>query len=324
MRKFGKPVCLLALVGVMAAMTAFPLFAKGGAQSGGTGGNRKLTIGFAVAALNTNSIWIDVRRAYEEKCKKEGWTLITGDLTDGASKAIAFLETCITAKADVVVLQNIADGAYDDLLQQIRNQGACLITTEKRSPIAHYNGEVKNDEAGKLIGRATGKWVKENPGSKKVAVCTYAQIPELLVRGEGLKAGFLEVCPEGQIVYEKDAGYVQQGVEVGEALIQAHPDIHAVMGINDSGPYGAGEAFKAAGWTLENHRVGLFGIDYSEDARRALKEGGMFQASLDMDAIGSYLQLFDLGVDFVLNGKYDESQKMVYLPMKVIYQADVK
>jgi predicted Fe-Mo cluster-binding NifX family protein len=59
-----------------------------------------------------------------KKCKQEGWTLITGDLTEGAPKAIAFLETCITARADVVILQNIADGAYDDLLKQIRDQGA--------------------------------------------------------------------------------------------------------------------------------------------------------------------------------------------------------
>jgi ABC-type sugar transport system substrate-binding protein len=318
MRKCGKLACLLLLAGL--ALTGMPLFAKGNAQSGG----KKLTVGFAVAAINTNSIWIDIRRAYEEKCKQEGWTLITGDLTEGAPKAISFLETCITAKADVVILQNIADGAYDDLLKQLKDQGCCLITTEKSSSIAYYNAEIKNDEAGRIIGRATGKWVKENPGSKKVAVCAYTQIPELLTRGEGLKAGFLEACPEGQVVYEKDAGYVQQGVEVGEALIQAHPDIQAVMGINDSGPYGAGEAFKAAGWTFENHRVGLFGIDNSEDAKRALKEGGMFQATLDMDLVACYVGLFDLGVDFALNGNYDESQKMTYAPMKVIYQADVK
>jgi ABC-type sugar transport system substrate-binding protein len=321
MTKFGKLVCLASLTVLITA--AFPLFAKGGAQSG-SAGSKKLTVGFAVAAINTNSIWIDIRRAYEEKCRQEGWTLITGDLTEGAPKAISFLETCITAKADVVILQNIADGAYDDLLKQIRDQGACLISTERRSSFANYNAEILNDEAGKTIGRAVGKWVNENPGSKKVAVCAYTQIPELLVRGEGLKAGFLEVCPEGQIVYEKDAGYVQQGVEVGEALIQAHPDIHAVMGINDSGPYGAGEAFKAAGWTFQNHRIGLFGIDYSEDAKRALKEGGMFQASLDMDLVNWYIRLFDLGVDFALTGKYDESQKMAYAPMKVVYQADVK
>jgi hypothetical protein len=49
--------------------------------------------------------------------KKECWTLITGDLTEGAPKAISFLETCITAKADEVILQNIADGAYDDLYE---------------------------------------------------------------------------------------------------------------------------------------------------------------------------------------------------------------
>ncbi|MDR0760864.1 MAG: hypothetical protein LBF74_12295, partial [Treponema sp.] len=87
---------------------------------------------------------------------------------------------------------------------------------------------------------------------------------------------------------------------------------------------GAGEAFKAAGWTFENHRVGLFGIDYSEDAKRALKEGGMFQASLDMDAVGMYGKLFDLGIDFALNGNYDESQKMLYLPMTAVSQADVR
>jgi ABC-type sugar transport system substrate-binding protein len=199
-----------------------------------------------------------------------------------------------------------------------------LISTEKGSSFAHYNAEVLNYEAGKIMGQVAGKWVRENPGSKKVAICTWTQIPELLIRGEGIKAGFLEACPEGQIVYEKDAGYVQQGVEVGEALIQAHPDIQAVIGMDDSGPYGAGEAFKAAGWTFEDHRIGLFGIDNSEDAQRALKEGGMFQATLDMDLVGLYGTLFDLGADFALNGNYDESQKMLYPPMKPVYQADVR
>jgi hypothetical protein len=112
MKKIGRFACLLVLAGLVLAVT--PLFAKGNAQSGG----KKLTIGFAVAAINTNSIWIDIRRAYEEKCKREGWTLITGDLTEGAPKAIAFLETCITAKADVVILQNIADGASPESYKQ--------------------------------------------------------------------------------------------------------------------------------------------------------------------------------------------------------------
>jgi ABC-type sugar transport system substrate-binding protein len=320
MKKFGKLACLLVLVLGMAALVSC---SKKGAAAGGSG-EKKLTIGFAVAAINTNSIWIDIRRTYEERCNKEGWTLITGDLTEGAPKAIAFLETCLTAKADVVILQNNADGAYDDLLKQIVASGACLISTEKGSPFAQYNGEIDNDGAGKMMGRVVGKWVKENPGSKKVALCAYTQIEALLVRGEALKAGFLEACPEGKVVYEKDAGYVQQGVEVGEAIIQAHPDIQAVMGINDSGPFGAGEAFTAAGWTFQNHPVGLFGIDNSADAQRALKEGGMFQATLDMDLVAFYVKLFDLGVDFALTGKYDESQKMIYPPMKPIYQADVK
>jgi len=320
MKKFGK--VFGAALGIL-VMAGIPAFAAGGAQGGSSGGERKLTIGFAVAALNTNSIWIDIRRDYEARCKAKGWTLLTGDLTNGAPDAIRFLENCKTAKADVVIIQNAAPEAYEDMLRDLKAQGAVLIATERRSPLADYNAEINNAEAGRTMGRVVGRWVRENPGSKKVANCNYSAIEELLLRGNSLKEGFLEECPEGQVVYEVDAGYVEQGVRVGEALIQAHPDIQAVMGINDSGPFGAGEAFKAAGWTFENHRIGLFGIDNSADAQRAMKEGGMFQATLDMDLVAMYGQLFELGSDKALTGAYDESKKLIFAPMKVIYQKDV-
>ncbi|MDR1785011.1 MAG: sugar ABC transporter substrate-binding protein [Spirochaetaceae bacterium] len=324
MKKIRKSVFLrVALIAIAAAiLTAVPAFAGGGKDK--AGGEKKLTIGFAVAALNTNSIWIDIRRNYEALCKEKDYRLLTGDLQNGAPDAIKFLENCKTAKADVVILQNITPEAYEDLLKDLKAQGAVLIALERRSPYADYNAEIPNAEAGRTLGRAAGEWVKANPGSKKVAICTYTGIQELIERGDGIEAGFKETCPEGQVVYKADAGFVEQGVKMGEALIQAHPDIQAVMGINDSGPFGAGEAFKAAGWTFKDHPIGLFGIDNSADAQRALKEGGMFQATLDMDLVGAYNQLYELGVAKALTGAYDESKKIMYPPLKLIYQKDVK
>jgi ABC-type sugar transport system substrate-binding protein len=287
------------------------------------GGSRQqdetVTVGLALTAMQTNSIFIDMRRAVEQKCQEKGYRLITADLTEGPTKMITFLENCINAKAKVVVFQNIAEDAYADLLQRLKDQGAILGSYDNPTNIAHYTSQASNYELGLTIGRETGKWVHANPGSKKVAICGYSPLDFLVVRANGMKDGFKETCPEGSIVMEVDAGYVQQGVTAGENFLQAVPDIQAVMGINDSGPVGVSEAFKAAGMSFTKNGVGLFGCDASEDGMRALRENDMFKCTIYLDVVNQVLDLYDRCLDYALTGTYDESKAMVYFPMMPVY-----
>jgi ABC-type sugar transport system substrate-binding protein len=279
----------------------------------------QITVGLGLTGIQTNSIFIDIRRAIEAKCKAEGYRLITADFTEGPSKVTTFLENCLNSNAKVVLLQNVAEDSYADLLQQLKDKGTILASFDNPSKIAHYIGQVSNYETGKTIGRECGRWVAANPGSKKVAICGYPTLDFLAVREQGMRDGFAEVCPEGQIVISVEAGYVQQGVEAGENFLQAYPDLQAVMGINDSGPFGVAEAYKAAGKSFAKDHIGLFGCDASDDAIRAIKENDMFLCTIDMDLVNQTVAMFDRCITLYKTGAFDESKAIVYWPTRPIY-----
>jgi ABC-type sugar transport system substrate-binding protein len=113
------------------------------------------------------------------------------------------------------------------------------------------------------------------------------------------------------------------GVSAGENILQAHPDIQAVMGINDSGPVGVMEAFKAAGKNFAKDHIGLFGCDASEDGLRCLRENDMFIATIDVDVVNQVIQLYDRCVKMALSGQYEADKAVVTFPMRPIYLKDL-
>ncbi|GHV81035.1 hypothetical protein AGMMS49944_28260 [Spirochaetia bacterium] len=285
--------------------------------------SNQITVGLALSGIQTNSIFIDMRRAIEAKCEKEGWKLIAADLLEGPPKMITFLENCINAKAKIIIYQNIAEDAYVDLLQRAKDQGAILGSYDNPTTVAQYTSLASNFELGRAIGRECGKWVEANPGSKKAAICGYSLLDFLVVREQGMRAGFAETCPSGQIVISVDAGFVQQGVAAGENFLQAYPDLQAVMGINDSGPVGVWEAYKAAGMSFEKNHVGLFGCDASEDALRALRANDMFLCTINLDVVNQVVQLFDRCMRMAQTGVYEADQAEVTFPMQAIYLENI-
>ena len=282
-----------------------------------------MTVGLALTGLQTNAIFIDMKKAIEAKCNEAGYKLIATDLAEGPTKMVTFLENCINAKAKIIIYQNIAEDAYIDLLQRAKDQGAILGSYDNPTKVAQYVSLASNYELGLTIGRECGKWVEANPGSKKVAICSYSPLDFLIVREQGMRDGFAEMCPSGQIAIAIDAGFVPEGVTAGENFLQAHPDLQAVMGINDSGPVGVWEAFKAAGMSFEKNRIGLFGCDASDDGLTALRANDMFLCTIDLDVVNQVVELFDRCVKLALTGEYEQDKAVAVFPMKAIYLSNI-
>jgi ABC-type sugar transport system substrate-binding protein len=317
MKKWKRILATVMVIAVFLGMAA-SVFAGGGKQQGDT-----MTVGLALTGIQTNSIFIDMRRAIEERCRQAGYKLITADLMEGPGVMVTFLENCINAGAKVIIFQNIAEDAYADILQRAKDRGIILGSYDNPTSIAHYTSQASNYELGLTIGRETGKWVQANPGSKKVAICNGDILDFLVVRKEGMIAGLKETCPSATIVADLLAGTVPMGVTAGENILQAYPDIQAVMGINDSGPVGVMEAFKAAGMNFEKNHIGLFGCDASEDGLRSLRENDMFLSTIDVDVVNQVIQLYERCVKMALTGQYEADKAVVTFPMTPIYLKDL-
>ena len=314
MKRFKKVVVLMAGMALVMSATVF----AGGRQDTGGGSTETITVGLALTGLQTNPIFIDIRRAFEERCSQAGYRLIAADLSNGAADMTRFLENCLTAKAKIVVFQNIAEDSYINLLEELKAQGAILASYDNPSKVAHYVSMASNYDLGKTIGRMCGEWVHANPGSKKAAIATFNVLDFMIVRADGIREGFKESCPEGSIVFEQDINIADGGVALGEAIITAVPDIQGIMAITDIGCIGIGQAFAAAGWTFQNHRIGMFGSDASEDGMREIRKNGMFIGTIYMDLVNQVLGLFDRSLDTMKTGKINEAEKIVYFPMQPI------
>ena len=231
----------------------------GSKDSNKDNGEKKLTVGLALTGINSNAVFIDMRKDIEKRCNDAGYKLITADIEGGASKIVTALENFINAGCDIIILQNSAEEACADLLKQAVDKGIIVASYDYKSDIAQYACICSNYEVGKVIGQEMGKFVNEHEGSGKVAICSYSALDFLVERERGMRDGFAEVCPSGEIVMAQDAGFANEGVPAGENFLQAIPDIQGVMGINDGGVLGVYEAFKAAGKSFAKDGIALVG-----------------------------------------------------------------
>lgn len=291
------------------------LFANGRSE-------HNMTVGLALSGIKSNAIFIDMARNTQRLCDEAGYKLLTADIQDGPDKVVTAMENFINAGCNIIIIQNYAEDACSDMMRKAVKNGIVIGSYDYTSDIAQYAVVCSNYEVGKIIGKECGGWVKTNPGSKKVAICSYSPLDFLVERERGMRDGFTEACPEGNIVITLDAGFPSDGVKVGENFLQAHPDIQAVMGINDGGCIGVYEAFKAAGLTKKNG-VAIFGCDASVDGINAIKEDDMFKCTIDLDLVNQVQQLYERCLDTVKTGLVNESEKLIYYPINPIYLSNI-
>jgi signal transduction histidine kinase/ABC-type xylose transport system substrate-binding protein len=141
-----------------------------------------------------------------------------------------------------------------------------------------------NYELGYLLGVQAGEWARKHvPAGEtlKVGVLNYRLIPQVIRREEGIIEGIKEVFGEGvEIVGSETAYEPTQALPITVRWLKAYPDLRMVVGINDAGALGAYQAVIAAG---KNDAEAFFvgGIDATDEALAAIKEGGAYQATVD-------------------------------------------
>lgn len=312
---------------VLAALMTLSLLVGCGSKAPAAGGDsekKTLTIGLALSGINSNAIFIDMAKDIQAKCDEAGYKLMTADIAEDPNKVVTALENFINGGCNVIIFQNYAEEACASLMQEAIEKGIIIGSYDYTSDYAQYACIASNYEVGKVIGQQCGQWVEANEGSKKVALCSYSPLDFLVEREKGMRDGFAEACPDGEIAITLDAGFTPDGVVAGENFLQAAPDLQAVMGINDGGTLGVYEAFKAAGMSMEKSKVGIFGCDASVDGINAIKENDMFLCTIDLDLVNQVSQLYQRCVDAALGGTIDESQKVVTYPVNPVYLADIK
>jgi ribose transport system substrate-binding protein len=137
--------------------------------------------------------------------------------------------------------------------------------------------------------------VKVLNGTGKVAIIDHPEVESVIQRVKGFEEELKNY--EGIKVVAKLSGHgvKDQAFRTTEDILQAHPDLDAIFGINDDSALGALAAVEKAGKT---GRVKIVGFDAVPEAKEAIKAGKIYADVIQMpkeigrktiDAVKTYI-----------------------------------
>lgn len=310
LRKIG----ILMMICVMLFVTACSGATSEESASTGENGGEKIKVGVSMSDM-THTTFISMVSAMKAEADNLNVEIMEHSADSDAGKLVEGLENFISSGCDAIIFQNFDPKAVENTIEDAKEKGIVVVAYDSYLENADYVFEANNEAVGLAIGNMVGKWINENlNGEGKVAICDYAIIDFLATRADYIEKGILEEAPNAEIVARQTAGYRDEGVEFGEAILQAHPEVNVVAGVVDGGVLGVKEAFEAAGKEGEN--IGMFGCDATEEGLAAIKEEGLFKGTISMtlDEVG--VQMLEMAVKGV-NGEFEEEREICF-PIKQV------
>ena len=220
-----------------------------------------------------------------------GFEIVVDDPGDDLTRQIGTIETWIDGKAVDVVVAVVPNSpeVFNAMAKRSREAGIPWIT---------YAASISNESAfltwrhekgGYMLGEEAAKWINARPGGKaKVAILGFEQGQWARNRRKGIETALADHAPGAEVVAQQDALQPSVGASVTGSILQAHPDLHAVLAIVPGGGEGAYQAFLNAGHPMDDPDVFIGDVDGSARSLTLISQGTMYRAAsaLNLQAIG--------------------------------------
>jgi ribose transport system substrate-binding protein len=249
-------------------------------QRGAQNTNGQPTIALVLKTLN-NPFFIDMQKGAQEAAQRLGVNLQVqaAEREVDVEKQMQIIENLIQSKVAALCITPSGSKEVVPAIVKANQAGIPVIIVDTR-----VNPETLQAANGKTAGfigsdnleggRVAGEFIAKQLGGKgKVAVLEGIPGHET---GDSRLKGFREVIakhPEMQIVSSQTANWERdQGFNVFQNMLQAHPEIQALFACSDLMALGAVEAIAAAGKT---GKIIVVGFDAFSEAREAVTKGTM-------------------------------------------------
>lgn len=239
--------------------------AEGGAEA--AGGHK-----FGATYMTMNNPYFGaINEAIKGKVTANGDILITLDPALDLEKQISQIDDMIAQGIEVLFLNPVDWKGIEPAIAACREAGVLVVNVD--APVfneALVDGIVASDNyaAGTLCARD----MMSRLSSGGIALLTHPTTKS----GEDRIRGFDDLVftdggPYTEIGREDALGQLENAMPLMDDMLAAHPDISAVMCLNDPTAQGAVSALKAAGY--EPGEVLVYGVDGGPDAKKLVKEG---------------------------------------------------
>ena len=248
---------------------------KSGAASGGSATSAPTkTIGVSIQNREAQ-FYQEMEAGMRAEAKKYGYALNVVDANRDNARQQSQVEDFISKHVNAIVLTPYDSKAIGSAIVEANRAKIPVFTADIASTsnrgvvVAHIASDNVEGgmEAGKLICKAID-------GTGEVAVVDEPEVTSVQDRVRGFKEYLAASCPKAKIVADVDSGGQRDKAanDVGD-ILQSHPHLRGIFGINDDSALGALTAVRAAGMA---GKVAIVGFDATPEARTAIAKGEMY------------------------------------------------
>jgi ribose transport system substrate-binding protein len=266
------------------------------------GETAKPTVALVLKTLNS-PFFIEMQRGAQAEADRQGVTLVVqaAEREVDVDKQMQIIENLIQTRVGALAITPSGSREIVTAIAKANQAGIPVVIVDTRvDPAAAREAGIKietfvgsdNYEGGKVAGQHL---VEVSGGKAKVALLEGIPGHET---GDSRLRGFrdaIKAHPGIQVVASQTANWERdQGFNVFQNMLQAHPEIDTVFAASDLMALGAIEAIAAAGKT---GKIRVIGFDAVDDARKAMIAGTMvasvaqFPADMGRLAVESAVQL---------------------------------
>jgi len=222
----------------------------------------------------THPFYQDLEAGLQEAAQKAGYSLIVTAGEFDVAKQKDQIQDFIVRKVNAIIVSPCDSKSIGTAIKEANDAGIPVFTAdiaclaEGVRVISHIASD--NVAGGRLAAQAIAQAIN---GTGKVAIIDHPEVESVIQRVSGFEDE-LAKYPNIQVVAKLSGhGVKDQAFRTAEDILQAHPDLNAIFGINDDSALGALAAVEKAG---KSGRVTIVGFDAVPEARDAIAAGKIY------------------------------------------------
>jgi ribose transport system substrate-binding protein len=233
----------------------------------------KLTIGVSLLT-RTHPFYQDLEAGLKEAADAAGYELLITAGEFDVAKQKDQVQDFIVRKVNAIILSPCDSKSIGTVVKAANDAGIPVFTAdiaclaEGVKVITHVASD--NVAGGRLAAQAV---VQALNGTGKVAIIDHPEVESVIQRVKGFEEELAKTPGIQMVAKLSGHGVKDQAFRTTEDILQAHPDITAIFGINDDSALGALAAVEKAG---KAGKVKIIGFDAVPEAREAIKAGKIY------------------------------------------------
>lgn len=219
----------------------------------------------------THPFYQDLEAGLREEAARRGYQLLVQAGEFDVARQKGQLEDFIVRKVNAIIVCPCDSKSIGTSVQAANQAGIPVFTAdiavlaEGPKVVCHVASD--NVAGGRLAAQALARALG---GKGKVAVIDHPEVESVIQRVKGFEEEVARAPGLAIVSKLSGRGMKDQAFRTAEDILQAHPDLDGIFGINDDSALGALAAVEKAG---RQGRVTIVGFDAVPEAREAIRAG---------------------------------------------------